>query len=251
MRRAFVYGALAVLALVTFTTTSQAQMQAGHDTLLFTSVFRGVATPAQYFYLDQAIVDYGPGAFSAAGSEQSIRFFTIMAGDLKFTIGRKTDMYGPGKNFVVSSGTVVRGSNESRTVKARVFVSSLVPPIGVDALTVPGTRDSSPPPARVYSSRFPVGPLPNTIDVYQVGHRYEPGFVTVPHVMNETHDILQLEGTNTYEYLDGAVETYGPGQASPMYVGRPGTMGNRGATPSVFVLTYVAIPGRPLFSPLH
>ena len=69
--------------------------------------------------------------------------------------------------------------------------------------------------------------------------------------MNEVDDILQLEGTNIYEYRDGGVETYGHGQASPMWVGRPGTMGNKSAAPSVFVLTYVAVPGKPLASPLH
>jgi hypothetical protein len=73
----------------------------------------------------------------------------------------------------------------------------------------------------------------------------------MPHVMKEVHDVLQLEGTNTYEYLDGAVETYGPGQSSPMYVGRPGTMGNKSAAPSLWVITYVAVPGKPLASPLH
>ena len=165
--------------------------------------------------------------------------------------GHKTDTYGSGKNFSVPAGITVKGSNESQTVKARVFVSSLVPPRGVGAVTASGTRDSSPPPVRVYSARLPVGPLPSIIDVYQNGHRYEPGFMTPPHVMNEVHDILHLEGTNTYEYRDGGVETYGPGQASPMYVGRPGTMGNRGAEPSVWVITYLATPGKPLSSPLH
>jgi quercetin dioxygenase-like cupin family protein len=126
----------------------------GHDVLLFSSVFRGVATPTQYFYLDQAIVDYAPGTFSAAESEQSSRFFTVMEGELKFTIGSKTDTYGPGKNFSMPPGVVVKGWNESQTVKARVFVSSLAPPIGARAATALGTRDSSPPPARAYSSRL-------------------------------------------------------------------------------------------------
>lgn len=242
------------LALFASSGTIQAQMQMGqmgHDVLLFSSVFRGVATPAQYFYLDQAIIDYGPGIFSTADSEQSTRFFTVMEGELKFSVGAKTDTYGVGKNFSVPAGIVVKGSNESRTAKARMFVSSLVPPGGAGAIAASGSRASRSSPVRVYSSRLPVGPLPHIIDVYQNGHRYEPGFVTPPHVMSETHDILQLEGTNTYEYLDGGVETYGPGQASPMWVGRPGTMGNKSAAPSVFVLTYLAIPGKPLALPLH
>lgn len=251
MQRASVSGVIVMFALIAFTGTGQAQMQMqmGHDVLLFSSVFHRVVTPASYFYLEQTIIDYAPGAFSAAGSEQSSRFFTVMEGELKFTIGPKTDTYGPGKNFSAPAGIVVKGWNESRTVRARVFVSSLVPPIGPGAVTA--TRDSSRPPVRAYSSRLPVGPLPQIIDVYQNGHRYEPGFITMPHVMNEVHDILQLEGTNTYEYFDGTVETYGPGQASPMHVGRAGTMGNKSAAPSVWVITYLAVPGKPLSSPLH
>jgi len=255
MQRTPVHPALVLFTLVALTGTSQAQMQmgptTGHDVLLFSSVFRGVATPGPYFYLDQAIVDYGPGAFSAAGSERSNRFFTVMEGTLKFTVGHETNAYGPGKFFSVPPGTIVRGFNESQTAKARAFISSLVPASGAAAAAVPGTRESLPPPVRAYASRLAVGPLPKIIDVYQNGHRYEPGFVTMPHVMNETHDILQLEGTNIYEYLDGGVETYGPGRASPMWVGRPGTMGNKTSAPSLWVITYVATPGKPLTSPLH
>lgn len=254
MKTVFAYIILALFVAATPPGTARAQMQpahTGHDVLLFLSVFRGLALPLRYVYLDQAITDYGPGAFSPAVSEQSIRFVTVMEGQLKFTVGRKTDSYGPGKSFSVPPEILLRGSNESRTVKARLFISAVVPPIGADAVTAPGTRNASPAPVSVCTSRFPVGPLPSIIDVYQVGHVYEPGFVTPPHIMNEVHDILQLEGVNTYEYLDGTVEHYGPCQASPMYVGRPGTMGNTGAAPSVFVLTYLATPGKPLFSPVH
>lgn len=254
MKTVFAYTTLVLFSLVASPATSRAQMQAGpmgHDVLLFSSVFRGVATPAPYFYLDQAIIDYGPRTLSAAGSEQSIRFFTVMEGELKVTIGGTTDTYGAGKSFSVPAGTIVKGSNESQTVKTRVFVASLVPPSGAGAVMVPGTRDSYPSPTRLYSSRHPVGPLPHIIDVVSNGHRYEPGFVTPPHVMNQINYILHLEGTTTYAYLDGAVETYGSGQASPMYMDRPGTMGNTSAAPSVLIVTNLAIPGTPLFSPLR
>lgn len=251
MKTAFAYATLVLVALVAFPSASRAQMQMGHDVLLFSSVFRGVATPARYFYLDQAVIHYEPGTFSAGDSEQSTRFFTVMEGELTFTVGGKTDTYGAGKSFSVPTGIIVKGSNESRTVKARVFVCSIVPSRGAGAVTVPGTSDSSPPPVRLYSSRLPVGPLPPVIDVVSAGHKYEPGFVTPAHVMNQVNEILHLEGATTYEYLDGAVETYGPGQASPMYMDRPGTMGNRSAAPSVWIVTNLAIPGTPLFSPLH
>ena len=251
MKRACVYGTLMLFAIAVFAGTSQAQMQMGNDVLLFSSVYRGVATPARYFYLDQAIIDYGPGTFSAAGSEESVRFFTVTGGEVKFTVGSMTDTYETGKSFSVPAGTIVKGYNESRTVKARVFVCSIVPPRGAGAVTVPGTSDSSPSPVRLYSSRLPVGPLPPIIDVVSAGHKYEPGFVTPPHVMNQVNEILHLEGATTYEYLDGAVETYGVGQASPMYMGRPGTMGNRSAAPSVWIVTNLVIPGTPLVSPLR
>lgn len=253
MKTAFAYTTLLLFALVVFPSTSRAQMQMGqmgHDVLLFSSVFRGVATPARYFYLDQAIVDYEPGTFSAAGSEQSTRFFTVMEGELTFTVGGRPDTYGAGKSFSVPAGIVVKGSNEGRTAKARVFVCSIVPS-GAAAVMVSGTQDSPSSPVRLYSSRHPVGPLPTIIDVVSAGHKYEPGFVTPPHVMNQVNYVLHLEGTTTYEYLDGAVETYGSGQAAPMYMGRPGTMGNRSASASVLIVTNLAIPGTPLVSPLR
>jgi quercetin dioxygenase-like cupin family protein len=245
MKRAFVCGTLALFALVTSLGISQAQTPVGHDVRLFSSVFPGVATPARYFSLAQAVVEYGPGAFSVSGSEQSIRFFTVMEGDLQFTIGSKTDIYGGGKGFLVPAGVIVKGSNEGRTARARVYVSSLVPARGEGAVTVPGSRESSPPPARLCSTSVAVGPLPSVIDVIQVGHRYEPGFVTRSHIMNQLHYILQVEGTNFYEYVDGAAETYGPCQVAQMYVHRPGTMGNRSSAPSVWLITTLAIPGQP------
>jgi hypothetical protein len=68
--------------------------------------------------------------------------------------------------------------------------------------------------------------------------------------MNQVNDILHLEGTTTYAYLDGGVESYGPGQSAPMYKDRPGTMGNVSAAPSVLIVTNLAVPGTPLYSPV-
>jgi hypothetical protein len=87
-------------------------------------------------------------------------------------------------------------------------------------------------------------PMPGAARDMMGGNGISDEFGVARHLVN-------LEGVNTYKYLDGTVEHYGPGQASPMYVGRPGTMGNTGAVPSAFVLTYLANPGRPLFSPVH
>lgn len=247
MRKALICGIMVLFALAVPDTI---QAQAPRQTPLFPSAaFRGVATPGRYFYFAQTVIEYGPGAFSAAGSEQSLRLFTVMDGELTFTVGGRTDVYAAGKNFSVPAGIFMKGTNEGRTARARVFIASLVPARGEGALTVSGTGPSSTPPRIVCAARRPVGPLPDFIDVIQEGRRYDPGFATGLHVMNEAHDMLHLEGTASYEYLDGAVETYGACQRAEMYVGRPGVMANRTAAPAVLVWTWLATPGRPLTSP--
>ena len=247
MRTMLIGGLLALLALAAPVAAIQAQ--APRQTDLFPPVaFRGVTAPARYFYLAQAVVEYGPGAFSAAGSEQSLRYFTILEGELTFTVAGKQASYAAGKSFSVAPGIIVRGSNEGRGSRARVFVSSLVPARGDEPLMVSGTGSSSPAPRVVCASRRAMGPLPQTIDVVQWGRRYDPGFATPPHIMNEAHDILHLEGTTSYEYVDGGAETYGPCQRAEMYVGQPGRMANRTAVPSIFFVTWLAGPGKPLTS---
>jgi quercetin dioxygenase-like cupin family protein len=224
-----------------------AQAQPRQLPLFPSAVFRGVATPARYFYLAMALVEYAPAAVLPAGSERSTRFFTIIEGTLAFTVGGKTETYGVGKGFLAAPGAVVAGRNESGAA-ARVVVSSLVPASGEGAITLAAVRRSAAP--RVVSAtRLPVGPLPEVIDVVQGGTRYEPGFATGMHVMNETHAILHLDGTTSYEYVDGLNEAFGPGQGGQMYVGRPGLMANRTAAPSAWLITWLAAPGRPLTSP--
>lgn len=246
-RKTLIGGFLVLLALATSLGTAQGQA-ARFVPLFPTAAFRAVPTPGQYFYLAQAVIEYGPGAFSAAGSEQSRRFVTVMEGELTFTVGGKTDVYAAGKNFSVPLGVIVKGTNEGRTTRARVFISSLVPASGESAVTVPGTGPSPSPPQVLYASRVPVGPLPSVIDVIQVGTRYDPGFVTARHIMNEAHAMLHLEGVTSYEYLDGYVETFGPGRGGQMYVGAPGVMANRTTAPTAFLMTWLATPGRPLAS---
>jgi|GEM_PF-3175950 len=215
---------------------------------LFPSVaFRGVATPARYFYLVKAVVEYLPGAALPAGGERSRRFFTVIEGEIAFTVGGQTNAYGVGKGFTVAPGIVVAGRNEGRAT-ARVVVSSLVPVSGEGAIVLEGSP-SAPSPRTLHAMRMPVGPLPEVIDVIQGGTRYEPGFVTGMHIMNETHAILHLEGTTSYEYADGTREAFGPGQGGQMYVGRPGMMANRTAAPSVWLITWLVTPGKPLTSP--
>lgn len=247
--RTILIGAILALAALA-ASVGPIQAQAPRQTDLFPpATFRGVATPARYFYLAQAVIDYGPGAFSAVGSEQSLRFFTVIEGELTVTIGGQQASYAAGKSFSVAPGVVVRGTNEGRGSRVRVFVSSLVPARGEAALTVPGTGPSSPAPSVVCASRRSMGPLPQVIDIIQWGRRYDPGFATPLHIMNEPHDILHLEGTTSYEYASGGAEAYGSCQRAEMYMGQPGRMANRTATPTIFFVTWLASPGKPLVSP--
>lgn len=246
-RMTLIGGVLVLPALATSMGTAQGQAPRTFP-LFPAAVFRAVPTPGLYFYLTQAVIEYGTGAFSAAGSEESVRFFTVLEGELTFTVGGKTDVYAAGKSISVPPGVIVKGTNEGRTTRARVFVSSLVPARGESAVTVPGTGPSSSPPQVLYVSRVPVGSLPSVIDITQAGTRYDPGFVTGRHTMNEAHAILHMEGVTSYEYLDGYVETFGPGRGGKMYVGVPGVMANRTTAPTTFLITWLATPGKPLTS---
>lgn len=224
------------------------QTPAPRQVPLFPSVvFRGVATPARYFYLAKASIEFPPGAVLPARAERSTRFFTVTEGTLVLTVGGKTETYTVGKGGMATPGAVASARNEGQTT-ARVVVSSLVPASGEGAIT-PATASGGAAPRVIASMRLPVGPLPPVIDVIQGGTRYEPGFATGLHVMNETHAILHLEGTTSYEYVDGFQEAFGPGQGAQMYVGRPGLMANRTAAPSAWLITWLVTPGRPLTSP--
>lgn len=229
--------------------STYAQAQAPRQVPVFpAAVFRGVQTPARYFTLSQAVIDFKPGAASATGSEQSVRFFVVMEGELAVTVDGKTALYAAGKNFSVPPGVALSISNEGRTANARIFVSSLVPARGEGAVVVRDRAAASSEPRVLSAMRMPMGPLPGVIDVTLVGNRYDPGFATGQHVMNEVHAFLHLEGTTSYEYVDGAVETFGSGQGAQMYVGRPGLMANRTAVRSAYLLTWLATPGKPLTS---
>src|SRR3990172_12784253 len=158
--RTILIGAILALAALA-ASVGPIQAQAPRQTDLFSpATFRGVATPARYFYLAKAVIDYGPGTFSAAGSERSLRFFTVVEGELTVTISGQQASYAAGKSFSVAPGVVVRGSNEGRGSRVRVFVTSLVPARGEAALTVPGTGQSSPPPRLGWASPPPPGPPP-------------------------------------------------------------------------------------------
>lgn len=237
----------ALTALIAGITAASMQTPPRQLAIFPSAVFRAVATPSRYFYLDKSVVEYAPGAVLGAGTERAVRFVTVVDGNVTFAVGGKTETYGAGKGFSVAPGVVLAARNESGAT-ARVVVSSLVP-AGSGAAPVAHAPSTSSAPRILSAMRMPVGPLPETIDVIQGGTRYEPGFATGLHVMNETHAILHLEGTTSYEYVDGARESFGPGQGGQMYVGRPGLMANRTFAPSAFVITWLVIPGKPLTSP--
>jgi hypothetical protein len=91
--------------------------------------------------------------------------------------------------------------------------------------------------------------IPGVINVVQAGARLDPGYVFPTHVMNHPHNILHIEGTTSYEYVDGGGESYTAGQVGDMDVARPGTMANRGTTSSAYVMTWLQTPGTALSSP--
>lgn len=246
--RGVLTAALSILLIYGTLAPAQVQAQSPRQVAMFPSaVFRGVQAPGRYFYLSLAVIEYGPGAVSQAVSEQSRRFFTVIEGELTFTLGGKTEVYGAGKNFSAPPGVVVQGSNAGRTASARVYITSLVPARGEGAILL-APSPSAAAPRVLHSARIPVGPLPEIIDLIQGGTKYEPGFVTGLHVMNEAHTIIHLEGTTAYEYLDGFRDSFGPGQSGQMYVGRPGVMANRTSAVSAFLITWLATPGKPLTS---
>jgi hypothetical protein len=81
-----------------------------------------------------------------------------------------------------------------------------------------------------------------------MGARYDVGYRTPNHIMNEFHLMLHLAGQVGYRYLDGGAETYEPGTAGVMYEGRAGWMMNAGQEPSAAIWTWVGTPGKPLSS---
>jgi quercetin dioxygenase-like cupin family protein len=211
--------------------------------------FQGVQTPARYFDLVQSVVDYDPGTFSARESVQYVRFFTVVEGTLTATIGDKTDAYGVGKYFSVPPGILAKLGNQG-SVKARVYISGLKPAWALQSVVEPGSAPSTPGPRVVSSTRHAMENVTQIVNVIQVGSRYDKGYTSPTHVMNQPHAIIHAEGTTAYEYFDGGKETYTAGQGAQMYVGRPGLMRNAGTDVSGFLLTWLQTPGAPLTTPM-
>jgi len=252
MQKATVLAMVLVFGAAMAVGTTEAQTPPSQSPLFPTATFTNVQPPARSFELVQAVVEYAPGSFSAIESVQYDRYFTVMEGELTFTIGEKTSAYSAGKNFSVPTGIMARGSNEGRSVAARVYVSGLVPAWADagDVSRAPESRPSAVAPRTVHSVRLAVRDIPGLINIVQAGSRYSPGYLTPAHIMNHPNGMVHLEGTTAYEYIDGGRESYTPGQGGQMYPHRPGAMANRTTTPTAFLLTWLQTPGTPLTSPL-
>ena len=69
--------------------------------------------------------------------------------------------------------------------------------------------------------------------------------------MLNPHVFLVTAGTESFDYLDGASESYSAGQTAEMYVNRPGNMSNQGTVTAAYVITTVQyVPGTPGSGPV-
>jgi quercetin dioxygenase-like cupin family protein len=243
----------AFLMAVSTLAVRPAAAQPASSPLFPSQMFSNITPPDRTFELVQFIIEYAPGAFSALNSSPSPRFVTVMSGEMSFTIGDRTAVYPAGTSLTIPSAILARGSNEGRTASARVFASILQPvwaQEGRGAVVVAGTEPpAANAPRAVSASVLRVENIPDVINLVQGGARLDPGFAFPLHVMNHPHGILHLEGVTSYEYVDGGSESFSAGLGGLMHPGRPGTMANRGATPSAYVMTWLQTPGTPLSSP--
>ncbi len=207
--------------------------------------FRGVNAPSSTFDLVESVIDYSPGAKSPVISTQTPYYLSVLGGELTVDVDGKADVVAAGKGLSVPSGAKLSLSNASARQNARLFVTTLLAVAAVDQVHQPNS-----PGIRVFASgRRTMFKAPSVVDIIQAATEYDPGFRTPNHVMNEFHLFIQLAGQTSYHYTDGSSQTFGPGAQAVMDEGRAGWMGNDGSTPSLFAMTWVATPGKPLTSP--
>ena len=206
--------------------------------------FKGVAAPGTTFDLVESVIDYGPGAKSPAVTTKTAYYLSVVGGELTVDVDGSADVLAAGKGVAVPTGAKLTLSNASAGQNARLFVTTLLAVGAIDPVHQPNFAG-----VKVFATgRRTMVNAPAVIDVIQLATEYDPGFKTPNHVMNEFHLFVHLAGQNGYHYVDGGAETYGPGSQAVMYEGRPGWMANDGPTPSAWVNTYLARPGKPLTS---
>ncbi|MBE0610976.1 MAG: hypothetical protein IH609_16465 [Dehalococcoidia bacterium] len=237
--------AFVLLAAALPLSPAAAQAPAPKATTFLSVSHKGVDTPGARFDLVQSVIDLGPGATFTVASTTAAHYLAAAEGALSVDLDGTVESVAAGKGIAAPAGSTLTVSNASTTAKARLFVSSLLELGAVAAVHQPSGAGVS----GVTTSRLTMSGAPAKVDVSQGGVRYDVGFTTPNHIMNQPHLQTIVGGQCTYKYLDnGQVETYGPGAQVEMYVGRPGNMGTAGSTPCSFLVTWVATPGKPLTS---
>jgi len=240
-KRLLLVAALAVLASVLPFSFASAQTPAPAAVSLGTAQFKGITTPGPTFDVVQSVIDFGPGAKSSVFTATTAQYLTAIEGDLTADIDGKAETIAAGKGIAAPAGAKVTISNAG-TTKTRLFVSTL---LGVGS-TADVHQISSAGVTVFATSRLTMRGGPAVVDITQAGSRYDVGFRSPNHVMNQPHLFTHTEGLTGFTYLDGLKESFGPGAQAEMYVGRTGNMSNAGTVKNAWLITWVAAPGAPL-----
>ena len=241
-KRLLLGAALAVFAAVL--PLGLAVAQAPAQVSLLNVPFRGVTVPSGSFDLVQSVTDFNPGAKSPTITATAAYYLSVIEGELTVAVDGKPETVAAGKGVSAPASAKVTITNASTGTKARLFASTL---LGVAA--VDDVHQLSSVGVKVFANaRRTVQNAPPVVDVIQVATRYDPGFRSGNHTMNELHLFITLSGTTNFNYLDGGSDRGGPGLQMVMDEGRAGWMANTAQASSSFVLTWLGTPGKPLTS---
>lgn len=237
---------LAVLAAA-LPFSAEGQAPAPKSETLLLQRFSNVSTPAARFDLVQSVFDFGPGATSFQITTTETHFLAAIGGDLVADIDGTPQTIAAGKGVAAPAAATITVSNPSTAATSRLMVSSLLEVGAVSSVH----QLSGPGVAAFATSRLTMSGAPSTVDIVQTGSRYDVGFKSPTHTMNQPHLITHTEGITEYGYLDGTQEAFRPPAQAQMYVGMAGSMRNAGATKSSFLVTWVSATGAPpLTSPV-
>lgn len=244
MKRLLLASALAVLASILPLSFAMAQTPAPSGVSLGAQRFTAVTPPGPKFDLVQSVIDFGPGAKSAVITAATPHYLMAVEGDLAADIDGKSETIAAGKGIAAPAGAKFSVSNPSTSKTTRLFVSTL---LGVGAAA--DVHQLSSPGVTVFAtSRLTMSGAPAVVDIVQTGSRYDVGYKTPVHTMNQPHLFTHTEGVTGFTYIDGLSEKFGPGAQAEMYVGRVGYMHNAGTVKNAWMNTWVSVPGAPLSS---
>jgi len=250
MRKAMIAIAFVLFAFATAAAVSGGRVAAqtpSFGNLFPVATFPNVQVPASNFNLDLAFVEYGPGAFSATESHQGTRFYVVYEGELTIMIGDKSATYDAGKSVLAPPGAITKFSNAG-TKPARVYYSAMVPAWAASNPSTVLAPAGATAPKVLASGSVPVREQRSTVNMTLQGLWLDPGAALPNHIMNEYNRGLVMDGTTTFEYLDGGRVVAPAGQVQTMDVGRPGTAANRGTTRVLNTHTWLSTPGAALTS---